>query len=729
MNTMLEKQLKIALEKNHTYSFKQIARKLNIPPEQNKHLSGILREMVKRNQLIETKDRDYFVPNFEPKEVTGSIKLNPRGFAFLDVNSVEQNFSIFISPDNVNTALDGDTVSVKYFRENGDEAKFQGMVTSVLKRNKDFLIGTVVKNGQYFDFIPVDYRVKSNFRFVDSKNLKHNDQIKAKVIEYHRNYILIDVDKVIGTVEDVSMDILSEILDSGIPYEFSDKVSNAAKSIPNTVQPDEYKGRRDIRDELIVTIDGDDTKDFDDAVTVKKLPNGNYMLGVYIADVTHYVREGDHIDNEAYLRGTSVYLADRVVPMLPFELSNEICSLNPNVDRLVIACDMEIDKQGNTVKYDIYEAVFKSHYRLTYQQCNRFYKGTRDETDQRGEIVDFKDQSLVTMLNNALELSHIIRKYKNREGYVDFDITESKIIINDKGETTDIVVRDRDFSEMLIEDFMVRANECVAKHVADKELSFIYRIHDKPDLERLTELKRVVKILGLDVEIPSVAEPAAFARAIEQLKQYRFDDFMKTMMLRTMAKAVYSEGNIGHFGLASKFYTHFTSPIRRYPDLMVHRMLREYFFKKGDVKKASNHFGTILPEIATHTSLTEQRSMELERRVADIKKAEYYEKMIGKSFEGQITTIKKFGFFIEFPNKVAGLVAANTLLDGRYELASDGLVLESKTRKFTIGDKVTVTVIAAQKHEGKIDLVMTDLYDRWLKEGSKANGKPQRAMQ
>lgn len=723
MKETLEKQLKIALKKGETYSFKQIARKLNISPEYNKNLSSSIKWLVQNKELMETKNRDYFVPNYFDTEIKGVIKINPKGFAFVDVHSPLESFSIFISPENVNLALDGDTVSVKYFKESGDENKYQGYVSEVITRNKSFLIGTVVKRGMFFDFIPVDYRIKSKFRFVDQKGIKHNDQIKAKIIEYHKSYILIDLDKVIGTVEDVSMDILSEILDSGIPYEFSEKVINAAKQLPSSVKVDELSGRRDIREELIVTIDGDDTKDFDDAITVKKLPNGNYMLGVYIADVTHYVKEGDPIDNEAYMRGTSVYLADRVVPMLPFELSNEICSLNPNVDRLVIACDMEIDKSGNTVKYEIYEAVFKSHYRLTYQQCNRFYKNTRDENDQRGEIIDFKDEKLNKMLNDAIELSHIIRKYKNKEGYIDFDITESKIIIDDNGKTTDIVVRDRDFSEMLIEDFMVRANECVAKHVADKELSFIYRIHDKPDLERLTELKRVVTVLGLDVDIPSVAEPIAFAKSIEQLKQYRFDDFMKTMMLRTMAKAIYSEGNIGHFGLASKFYTHFTSPIRRYPDLMVHRMLREYFFKKNDLKKASNHFASILPEIATHASLTEQRSMELERRVDDIKKAEFYEKLIGKSFEGQITTIKKFGFFIEFPNKVAGMVGVNTLVDGRYELSSNGLVLESAKRKFTIGDKVQVTVIAALKHEGRIDLVVSDLYEQWLKTAKNNNLK------
>ena len=422
------------------------------------------------------------------------------------------------------------------------------------------------------------------------------------------------------------------------------------------------------------------------------------MLGVHIADVSHYVKEGSHLDDEAKMRGTSVYLVDRVIPMLPEELSNGICSLNPAVDRLVISATMEINPRGETVKYEIYPAVINSKYRLTYQEVNKFYHGHHQ----------IDDEKLVKMLREGLELSKIIRKYKEREGYIDFEITESKIIVDELNKPIEIIARERGESEILIEDFMVRANETVAHHVANAKLPFIYRVHDKPDLERLVTLESVVKILGLDVKIPRHAIPREFALAINQIKDLRFDDFMKVMMLRTMAKAVYSPTNIGHFGLASKFYTHFTSPIRRYPDLMVHRMLRTYFFNHD--KSTSKHFANVLPNISDTASAAEQRSMELERKVDDIKKAQFYEQFIGKSFKGQITTINKYGFFVEFPNKAGGLVHASTLLDNKYEVSENGLVFESKNRRLTIGDEVEVTVVNIHKNEGKIDLVLTEFF-------------------
>lgn len=312
------------------------------------------------------------------------------------------------------------------------------------------------------------------------------------------------------------------------------------------------------------------------------------------------------------------------------------------------------------------------------------------------------------MLGDALELSKIIRKYKNDEGYIDFEIEEAKIIVGEDGKTSGIVPRERLESEMMIEDFMVRANETVAYHAAKDKLSFIYRVHDKPDIQRVTSLQNVIKVLGIDVYVPHGTKPKEFARSINDIKKTRFDDFMKVMMLRTMAKAEYSPKNIGHFGLASEYYTHFTSPIRRYPDLMVHRMLRTYFIENN--KDQSGHFKEILPKIAEHSSATEVRAVELERKVSDIKKAEFYEKFIGESFEGTIVSMMGFGFFVEFPNKVDGLVHISTLVDGDYELTNGGYSLTNKKKTYTIGDKVFATVVATHKDEGKIDLVLSDLH-------------------
>lgn len=678
-----------------TVSYIGLAKKMSVERKYNSEFSKFLFNLVKSGEIFTTQKREYYLPKFIG-EYEGNIKISPKGFGFVDM---EDDLSVFILSSNTNTAMDGDLVKVKYFKDIDKDQSYQGIVIDVLERRRLTFVGRVTKFGDSYGIIPFDKKINAKFRFENNDDLVINEEVKVEITKFDKRFNAIKIIKKLGMFDEVSMDILTAIEDANIPTEFLDETMRAAEKIPENIDGEDKNGRVDLRNKMIYTIDGDDTKDFDDAINVEKLDNGNYMLGVHIADVTHYVKEDQPIDKEAKMRGTSVYLADRVIPMLPERLSNGICSLNPNVDRFVISCEMEIDQKGNTVSQKIFPAIINSKYRLTYKEVNSYHDGK--------DI--WNNKNLTDSLDIAFDLSKIIRKFKEDEGYIDFEIEEAKIIIDEKGNTKDIVVRERSYSEILIEDFMVRANETVAKYVSDMKLAFIYRVHDKPDFEKVSSLQNVVKALGIDVKIPMSPIPSEFAKSVKQIQESRFDDFMKIMMLRTMAKAVYSPVNIGHFGLASKNYTHFTSPIRRYPDLMVHRMLREYIFH--DNKNLTSHFESIMPGIAEHSSATEQKAVELERKVADIKKAEFYEKFIGHEFEGTIVSVLNFGFFVEFPNKVGGLVHMSNLMGGKYDVTNNGFTITNGDRSFTIGDKIKVKVLGSNKAEAKIDLVVADMYD------------------
>ena len=671
--------------------FKTLARKMNVPHFKNREFTKFLISLLNENEIGMTSKKEYFVPQIK-KTITRIIKVHSRGFGFID----DEDNSIFISAYNINGAFNNDEVNVNVFKDPVLNNEYQGYVTKIVKRNTTEFVGTIKKFNGRIGIVPFNKNINGIFRFEEENNLLENDNVKVKIISYGKVSILKLVKK-LEKSSGITINSFLAIEDANIPYEFSFKTIEESKKIPQEIDKNNLGIREDLREHLIVTIDGEDTKDFDDAIEVTKLQNDNYKLSVHIADVTHYVKENSVVDNEAKLRGTSVYLPNQVIPMLPKTLSNGICSLNPSVDRFTMSIDMEIDKTGKTINYQVYESVINSKYRLTYKEVNAYYHKQKN----------WPDKQLEKMLDYALELSKIIRTFKEKEGYIDFEIKESKIIVDENGKTTDIIVKERFESEILIEDFMVRANETVAKFVSENNLPFLYRIHDKPDLEKIQSLQGVIKILKIDVKIPHNRVPSEFAIAINQIKKTRFDDFMKIMMLRTMQKAIYSPTNIGHFGLASKAYSHFTSPIRRYPDLMVHRMLREYFFNKN--KHLANHFKDILPTIAIHSSEAEQKAMDLERSISDMKKAEFYEKFIGKSFEGTIVSMMKFGFFVEFPNKVGGLVHISSLTDGIYNLSENGYVMSNGKRTFTIGDKTKVIVTAISKKDGKIDLAIQDI--------------------
>ena len=514
-----------------------------------------------------------------------------------------------------------------------------------------------------------------------------------------------EVIKILGHKNDPGVDILSIVSKYEINDVFSDEVMEAVEQLPLEVTEEEYIERRDLRNKTIFTIDGDDAKDLDDAVSIDKLENGHYLLGVHIADVSHYVKENGEIDKEAYERGTSVYLADRVIPMLPHKLSNGICSLNGGVDRLTMSCDMEIDEKGNIVDYDIYESVINSKKRMTYRAVNDILEKNIVEPGYEPFVDDLKEMEV---------LAHILRKNKERRGYIDFDIDEAKIIVNDNGEAIDVKLRERGTGEKLIEDFMIAANETVATHIYYMELPFIYRIHGKPNEEKIESFSQFLKTLGISIQYnKNEITPKDMQRVLDSLKENKLFHLLSSLLLRSMQKAVYDKNNIGHFGLASKCYTHFTSPIRRYPDQTVHRLLRTYLFQKKLDPETIRYWDLKLISIAEHSSEKERNAISCEREVDDMKKAEYMMKHIGEEYEGMITSVLNFGMFVELDNLIEGLISNDDMRGDTYyyDESTFSYVGKNSNKRYRLGDRVKVTVLNASKENKTVDFILSEMKD------------------
>ena len=455
-------------------------------------------------------------------------------------------------------------------------------------------------------------------------------------------------------------------------------------------------GRRDLRGEVIFTIDGDDTKDIDDAISIEKLNNGHYKLGVHIADVSYYVKEGSPLDNEAMERGTSVYLVDRVIPMLPHELSNGICSLNPNMDRLAISCVMEFDNAGRQLEYDIFPSVIRSRIQMTYKKVNSILEKN---------VVPEGYEPFAESLREMEELAKILRKMKEKRGYIDFEVDEAKILVDENCKPTEIVLRERGAGEKLIEDFMIAANECVASHIYFMNLPFIYRVHEVPKEEKLRSYLNFVSSLGYQVTGDlSDTSPKTVQKIIKSLQDKKEFKILSSLLLRSMQKAVYKPENLGHYGLASKCYTHFTSPIRRYPDTTVHRLLHTYLFDQKIDMPTIRKWEEKLVYIAEHSSSRERASIDCEREVDDMKMAEYMEGHIGEEFEGMISSVTNFGMFVELDNLIEGLVPLIDMKDFfHFDEEHMTLVGEKSHVKYMIGERVVVRVVRASKEEKIID--------------------------
>lgn len=651
-------------------------------------LQTVLDQMTTEGILHKSKKREYILMSNTKTLKCGYIRINRSGNGFVDV---ENGSDIFVRSENLNGAINNDFVEVDYSTRNNE-----AYVIKILKRDLSNLVGEMVSIKNKLVFKPDDDKLNIIVKLTkDSLNqVVEGHKVLVQIIkEIGKRQYLGKIAKIIGHKNDPGVDIIAIALRHGIEVEFSEEVIKELEDIPNVVSENEKVGRKDLTNEMIFTIDGDDTKDIDDAISIKK-NNDNYILGVHIADVSHYVKMGSSLYDSAFNRGTSSYLADTVIPMIPHQLSNGICSLNPEVERLTISCVMTINKNGKVIDYDIFPSVIKSRKQMTYKNVNKILEE---------DIVPEGYEAYVSDLKLMAELAKILRAEKVSRGYIDFGLDEAKIIQDENGKAIDVVKRERGVGENLIEDFMIAANETIATHISNMDLPFIYRVHDVPNSEKIEDFKNLIKQMGYQIHTDlNKITPLTMQRVLNELRDKKEFNILSDMLLRSMKKAIYSTNNIGHFGLALTNYTHFTSPIRRFPDLTVHCLLRTYLFENRIDMETINYNEKYLVDVATNSSETEVAAQEAERDVLDMKMAEYMESHIGEEYDGIISSVTNFGMFVELDNLIEGLVHISTL-DGYFEYIPEILSLVSDNKRYRIGDTVRVVVVSASKESSTID--------------------------
>ncbi len=651
-------------------------------------LQKTLDKMTTEGILHKSKKREYMLMSNTKTLKCGFLRINRSGNGFVDTNDGPD---IFVHSEHLNGAINGDFVEVDYSTHNNE-----AYVIKILKRDLSNLVGEIVNIKNKLTFKPDDEKLDIIVKLTkESLNqVVEGHKVVIEIIkELGKKSYLGRVSKIIGHKNDPGVDIISIALRHGIEIDFNDATIAELDSIPSEVSVDEKKGRKDLTKEMIFTIDGDDTKDIDDAISVSK-NNDNYILGVHIADVSNYVKMGSALYDSAFNRGTSSYLADTVIPMIPHKLSNGICSLNPEVERLTVSCVMTINNNGKVIDYDIFPSVIKSRKQMTYKNVNKILEE---------DIVPQGYEDYVDTLKLMAELAKILRAEKVSRGYIDFGLDEAKIIQDDKGRAIDVVKRERGVGENLIEDFMIAANETVATHVSNMDLPFIYRVHDIPNSEKIEDFKNLIKQMGYQIHTNlNKITPLTMQSILNELRDKKEFNILSDVLLRSMKKAIYSTNNIGHFGLALTNYTHFTSPIRRFPDLTVHRLLRTYFFENRMDLETINYNEKYLIDVASVSSEREVAAQEAERDVLDMKMAEYMEGHVGEEYDGVISGVTNFGMFVQLDNLVEGLVHISTL-DGYYEYIPEILSLVSENKRYRLGDSVKVIVVAASKEASTID--------------------------
>jgi ribonuclease R len=665
--------------------------------------------MEEKGLVVRTRSNRYGLPE-KMSLVRGRVSAHAKGYAFV-VPEEPGYDDIFIPPGETNNALNGDIVLAKVTKESSG-ARREGTIVRILERGVKQVVGTYTESANFGFVIPDDKKFNGDI-FIPkhaSKGAVEGHKVVVNITVYPEGRMSAEgeVVQILGHRNDPGVDILSIIYKHGLPIEFPEDVMEQAQKVPDKISEEDIKGRRDLRNEVYVTIDGADAKDLDDAVSVTRLDNGNFKLGVSIADVSYYVTENSPIDKEAYERGTSVYLVDRVIPMIPHRLSNGICSLNPKVDRLTLTCEMEINERGVVVSHEIFESVIKTTERMTYFDVNKIL------VDQDEELRE-KYHDLVPMFEDMEELAAILRKKRMKRGAIDFDFKEAKVLVDDDGHPTDVVIRERSVAERLIEEFMLAANETVAEHFHWLELPFIYRIHEDPKEDKLQRFFEFITNFGLIVRgKANTVHPRALQEIIEEVQGKPEEMVVNTVMLRSMQQAKYYPENLGHFGLATDYYTHFTSPIRRYPDLIVHRLIRTYIIKGEMDPQTQEKWSALLPEIAQHTSKMERRAVDAERETDELKKTEYMEDKIGEEFDGIISSVTNFGIFVELPNTIEGLVHVSYLTDDyyHYDERQYAMIGERTGNVFRIGDEITVRVISVNKEERSIDFEIVGMKER-----------------
>lgn len=693
--------------KNPMLTGENLADILSIKHGEMRIFQAVLDAMINDGQLVFTKKKKYTLPK-NLGLIAGKLQAHQRGFGFLlpDDKSEED---VFIFAENLNGAMNKDRVLVKLITpHHASNRSREGEVLKVLTRANKNIVGTFEKSKNFGFVVADDVRISQDIFVPKTEINKANtgDKVVVEIIRWPdgRRNAEGRVVEILGHKNDVGTDILSIARQYELPEKFSKETIDSLSAVKRNVTENDIVGRKDLRNLKIITIDGADAKDLDDAISLEKLQNGNYFLGVHIADVSHYVEEGSPLDEDAYKRGTSVYLVDRVIPMLPPELSNGICSLNPKVDRLTLSVFMEIDDSGKVVNYSIEETVIKTVERMVYTDVTKILENSDEELVQ-------KYAHLSVELKEMEKLMHVLYNRRLRRGSIDFDFDEPKITLDTKGKPKEIKVYDRGIADKMIEEFMLICNETVAEHIHWKKLPFVFRIHPDPDVKKLLEFNEFLnnfayRLKGTGGKIHS----KSFQELLEKITGTKEERIISTVMLRTLQKARYSHENLGHFGLAAVYYCHFTSPIRRYPDLLIHRILKEDL-KDSITKKRIAKLTELLPGFAEHCSERERIADEVERETEKLKKAEFMLDKIGLEFEGIISGVTNFGIYVELENTVEGLVHISNLEDDYYVFdEKHHCLIGERTRKvYRLGDTVKIKVLAANLSNRTIDFTLSEI--------------------
>ena len=632
----------------------------------------------------------------------GIYRRNAKGFGFVKVENMEDE--IYISKGKSKNALNEDKELIEIIEEKSENKKAEGRIVEILGRQKDTIVG-IFQKSKNFGFVVPDNKNFGTDIFISKKDCgkaRNNHKVLVKITKYPKKGKNAEgkIIEILGGVNEAGVDMLSLIKEYDLPYVFPKAVVNEAKSKGNKINEKDIKNRKDLRNDIVFTIDGQDAKDLDDAVSVKKLENGNYKLDVHIADVSYYVRENSLLDKEAQIRGTSIYMLGRVIPMLPRELSNGICSLNEGEDRYTLSCTMEINSIENGVSSDVYKAVINVTKRMNYHDVQAILDDSNKEITKK-----YKDY--ISNFKLMEELAKILKNKRAEQGYLNLDIPESKIDLDINGRVTNISKYETSFANEIIEQFMLKANETIAEKFFWLDAPFIYRVHEEPDIDKVKELNKFLYNFGLKVKIVNEkVYPTEFAKILEEVKQKDEEKVVSNLILRTLKVARYESENQGHFGIASKYYCHFTSPIRRYPDLFIHRIISNYLENKYNVSdEFKNEYKAKAEQRATSSSDREKIATKVERESEDIKKAEYMENKVGEEYEGIVSSITQFGMFVELDNTVEGLIRFEHL-GNEYFIYDENrkiLIGEKSKKTYKIGDKVKIRVISASKLLRQID--------------------------
>lgn len=670
-------------------------------------LKVLLKELENEGKLIYTRKKRYGLLK-QLNLVSGRLSRHPKGFGFLAVEGADED--LYINANDLHGAMHNDKVIARVKKPAGVDSftkiayRAEGEVIRIIERSAKTVLGTY-EGSKHFGFVVADDKRFGSDVFIakeDSMNARTGMKVIVEITRYPENHRSAEgrVIEIIGAKGEPGIDVISVIYKHNLPQGFPAEVLEASEQIPEAITPQELAGRRDLRDLLMITIDGDDAKDLDDAVTVEILANGHYRLGVHIADVGHYVPEDSVLDKEALKRATSVYLVDRVIPMLPKRLSNGICSLNAGEDRLAMTCFMEIDKKGVVVSHEICESVIHVNYRMTYKNVNKIIV-------DKDEALRNEYSSIVPMLEEMAKLEEILRKKRLRRGAIEFDMPESKVLLDEQGKPLHIEWRERLLADQIIEEFMLLANETVSEHYFWLDVPFLYRVHEEPKADSLADVNKFLQVFGYSLKgLAGGIHPKAYQAVVEAIRGTKEEKTINSVLLRSMQHARYSTEPLGHFGLSAKYYSHFTSPIRRYPDLAIHRVIKECLHNHDKLEeKRLSQLAEKMNDYAETASVREKIAEEAERESVDMKKVEYMLPFEGEIFDGIISGVTSFGFFVQLDNSVEGLVHISTLIDDFYQFnaVTYTLIGEHTNKQYQLGQAVTVRLTKVNVDERQLD--------------------------